>query len=214
MSVERREVRKRVAVEEQGIEEGSQRIDSQEALEVLFENVRRTYFPRWRRGKGWSIRLDYVPGRPKLGGLCDLETRTIWIAPQQRDDENVEAIVFHETTHAIVGSGHGVRFQRRMLKAADDAEAQGNAALAAELRQEVVAYADSPRHRVADMYSDIRDAACEISDYHTLLHVLSEQDGLLPEEFERRYRRARRVYDEKRREVEEEKRLEAQLLRR
>jgi hypothetical protein len=185
---------------------------TEEALEQLFEQVRRVYFPRWRRGKSWSVRFGTPPGRSRDSGYCDSETRTIWIAV---DDEKVELVIIHEITHAIVpGHGHGVRFQRRMQKAADDAEAQGNAALAAALRHEVAICAASPVHHVSYVYGEIRDHAWEFADYEALLHWLSEENGWLLEEFEKHYPRARRVFDQERRRFEKEERRNREFLAR
>ena len=194
------------------MDEAAPRIDTQEALEDLFERVRRMFFPRWRRGKNWSVKLGVAPGRPRLRGWCDLEERTIWMKPQWRDDENVEASVIHEVIHAVVGAEHDGPFQRRMLKAADDAEAQGNAALASELRKEVADWAAEPRYRVSEMYAAIRRDAAEVSSYEAFRQEFAERDGLLPEEFDRKYRRARRVYEQKRREVAKDQRSQEEWM--
>ena len=116
--------------------EAGQKIASEEALEHLFQEVLRSYFPRWRRGKAWSVRYAVPPGRPKVDGYCDPQTRTIWISPRTVDQPSDELVVIHEVTHALTNRDHGVCFQRRLRKVAEDAETQGNPPLALELRQE------------------------------------------------------------------------------
>lgn len=183
------------------------KIESQSALEELFVRVCDLYFPRWRTRKSWAVRLGAPADRPKLGGYCDLEARTIWISTQGRPEQLVEQVMIHEITHAIVGTGHGVRFQRRMRKASDAAEATGNSVLAGELRQEVAEWAESPRYLAAHAYAEIRDLAWECDDYELVLRYISEENGLLPEEFEKRYRRARKVFDEARIEAEQDEHI-------
>lgn len=194
------------------MDEAAPRIDSQEALEEVFNHVRRTYFPRWRNGGNWSIKLGEVPGRPNLRGRCDLETRIIWMTAQWRDDEIVEAVVIHEIVHAVVGPGHGIRFQRRMLKAAVLAEERGNAALAAALREDAEGWAATPTLRASEVYRQIRLHAGEFTHYEALRDALAEEYHMLPDEFDGSFRRARRVYDQVRGELEAEKRIQAQWL--
>jgi hypothetical protein len=183
--------------------------DYQEPLERLFEEVRQTYFPRWRRGKGWSVRYAVPPGRPKAHGYCDPQTCTIWISPRTVDEPSDTLVIIHEVTHALTNQDRGVCFQRRLQKAAEDAEHQGNPSLATELRQEVQFYAESPPIRAEYMYNEIRGYASECDNYERLLRWLSEESGLLPEEFEKKFRRARRVFEKERIEIEEGERFAA-----
>jgi hypothetical protein len=92
---------------------------------------------------------------------------------------------------------------------AEDAETQGNPPLALELRQEAQFYAESPPLRAEQMYNEIRGYASECDNYERLLRCLSEENGLLPEEFEKKFRRARRVFEKERIEIEEGERFAA-----
>ena len=187
------------------MEAAAPRIDSQEALEEVFDRVRSTYFPRWRSGGNWSIKLGAVPGWPDLRGHCDLETHIIWMVPQWRDDEIVEATVIHEIVHAIMGRpGHGVRFRRRLLKAAELAEESADAALAAALREDAENWAAAPTPLASEIYEEIRSQVWKFTYYEALLDKVAEDNNMLPDEFERSYRRARRVYDKERRALQKE----------
>jgi hypothetical protein len=179
---------------------GTSRIDTQEALEELFERVRRMFFPRWRGGKNWSVTLGVAPGRPGLRGWCDLEERTIWMKPQWRGDEIVGAALIHEIVHAIVGRpGHGIRFQRRLLKAAELAEERGDADSAAALREDAESWAVAAPVPPSDVYRLIRIDAYKFTQYEALLDQVAEYYNMLPDEVERYYPEARQVYDEQRR---------------
>lgn len=69
--------------------------------------------------------------------------------------------MIHEIVHAVAGYGHAARFQERFSKAADVAEAKGNADLAVAIRKEVTDYAGTPNLRAEDIYDQIRDHVWE-----------------------------------------------------
>jgi hypothetical protein len=114
--------------------------------------------------------------------------------------------MIHEVVHAVVGAGHAVRFQERFSKAAEVAEAKGKADLAAAIRKEVGLWADTHNLRAEDIYGRIRDAVWEeCDDFDVLAGSIAEDLGSTPEEFARRYRRARRVFDKARQEAIDER---------
>jgi hypothetical protein len=166
----------------------------------LFEAVRRAYFPRWDRQGRWTVRVGTPPGRPRLRGYCDPDTRTIWVAAHP--DEHT---MIHEIVHAVAGPGHALRFQERLSKAADVAETQGNAELAGGIHKEVADYAGQPNLSAEDIYGQIRDAAWECDNFDAMVRWISEDMGSTPEEFAHRYRRARRVFDKAKQEAIDER---------
>jgi hypothetical protein len=48
------------------------------------------------RGKRWKIRFAPVPNDPTLYGLCDYDTRTIWVHPNKEP----KGTLIHEVLHA------------------------------------------------------------------------------------------------------------------
>lgn len=161
----------------------------------LVEEIRRGYFPRWDRDRRWTFHIGTPPGRPRPRGWCEPGTREIWVK-----DPSDRHVVIHEIVHAVAGRGHGVKFQRRLRKAADTAEKRGEHSLAASLRKEADLLAETP---VEDVYGQLEHAVMEVMlgshqdapDYDGLIRYLSLDLGLLPHEFRRYYPRGRRVYD-------------------
>jgi hypothetical protein len=113
--------------------------------------------------------------------------------------------MIHEVVHAVIGTGHAVRFQERLSKAAGVAEAKGKADLGAAIRKEVAMLAETPLLRAQDIYTRIGDLAWEWDDFDVLSRWISEDLGATPEEFAKSYPRARRVFDKARQEAIDER---------
>lgn len=50
-------------------------------------------------GKWWTVRIARPPGRETLDGLCDADTRTIYLHPKAIPRRSVE-LICHEVVHA------------------------------------------------------------------------------------------------------------------
>jgi len=171
-------------------------------LKADFAFVRRRFFPRWKAGENWHIvprnRADYT----KETGYCDSASRTIHVHPLMagQDGESRTALIIHEVCHAVTKSGHGKRFQQRMLHAADKARQLDLSEVAKTLEQEVHHYQDGDAwdDSAKDVYDFVERAVIENKGritYNNVVEYLAGSYGLLVEELEARFRRLRRVYE-------------------
>ena len=174
---------------------------------MLFEDICRQYFPRWRTAHLWEVReeprgqwVDAQGGTRYTteAGWCDRAHRVIWTS--RRD--NVTLI--HEICHAVRDDYHGKRFQTRLRQAAQQAEKLGDTALAAALCKEGEAYASgwALQPTATDMYERITDVVRDVPalSFEALVDYLAQDRGFTPPELMQRYRRLRPVYDQAKRE--------------
>lgn len=181
-------------------------------IERQYEEVRRIFFPRWDRRTMW--RLQIVEDLDGAYGRCDAPHRRIRMISGFNGNQLV-LVLIHEIAHAVVNGGHGKKWQARMELAAITAEALGRTELAGLLRREIAGYND-PLARVtaAEVYSEVEDAVIDIPEAKFLQVVDSvrREYGFNREEFVRRFRRARAVYEEARRWRQEQVKLKATML--
>ena len=79
-------------------------------IDKLYQGICKTYFPRW---KPWAYAYD-----PKLGdgGCCNIKAKRICFGnPDPK-------LIIHEICHAVTPGHHGLRWQSRMIKAAEKAK--------------------------------------------------------------------------------------------
>jgi hypothetical protein len=162
-------------------------------LRAAWLTVRRDYFPRWDRAGEWRLTLG-TPGRCQ--GRCDDERRRVRIGARHDDPAERDALLIHEICHAVADPGHAGKWLRRMRRAAEHAEALGNRRLAEVLLAEVRDYENAPRETVAYGYQQLADWTAERPDlpYTAVRNAVAADLGMTVAEFEKRYRRARRVH--------------------
>lgn len=167
-------------------------------LQADFREVKRLYFPRWDRADRWRIRCD---GRLRGCGLCDTKKLLVTVQVVHADRTQLLLLLIHEIAHAAANCGHGKTWQRRMLVAADRADALGERALAAALREEVAGYvsaAECGSGTAAHAYGTIADAVADCSaavPFAGLIGNIARDFGMSGRAFVKAYPRARKVYD-------------------
>jgi hypothetical protein len=172
---------------------------------MIFEDICRQYFPRWRTAHLWEVREgprgQWVDAQGETrytteAGWCDRENRVIW---RSRPDNGT---LIHEICHAVRSDYHGKRFLTRLRQAAQQAEKLGDSALATALFKDADDCATGPKPTAPVIYctvEDLIDSRPERS-YEEILDYLAEEFGSTPDELSQRYRRLRHVYDKAKRE--------------
>jgi len=155
-----------------------------ERLRRTFEDVLRTYFPRWARGPEWSIRTGTVSPYSHKQGHCLPPRRSILV----REDlaagggARLEVLVIHECCHAVTTQGHGATWFKRMQVAADRADDVGAAEVAEALREQVKNYVEyhpgGPdrwnMNRIEDWAGDILIDLPDATNYDLLRFLCNE----------------------------------------
>ena len=114
-------------------------------LQREFDEIRRQFFPRWARGAHWHATFGYRSSERDALGHCDLETKTIFVAPFLRKQRLARRhTLVHEVCHAVAGLGHGEKFSRRLRGAARRAETLGDLGLVWRLAEEAGQYEEAP----------------------------------------------------------------------
>jgi hypothetical protein len=181
-------------------------------LKEEFQVIREQFFPRWDRAGRWRIRQ--VADLNGAQGQAHAETRTIRITHLPEGDEGT-LLLIHEIAHAVGNWGHGKKWQARMEQAAVTAEGMDRTELAEVLRKEIAGYKDPVVRVTAGLvYQEISDAAAEVPDltFFQVVDCLRRDYGLSRKEFLNRFRRARTVFDQERREEEERARVKAKWM--
>ncbi len=164
-------------------------------LKQEFQAIRQRFFPRWDRAGRWRIR--HVRDLDGARGRC-CPDRTIRIT--FRGGVRGTALMIHEIAHAVTGDGHGRRWQARMEQAAVTAADAGQADLAGLLRADIAGYND-PLARVSArlVYQEIADAASPDVTFSEVIEFVRRGYGLPRRQFLKRFPRARKVFDEAKR---------------
>jgi hypothetical protein len=166
------------------------------SLRAIFGSVRADLFPRWVAGRHWRVRTGSRSVVSREGGHCDSGSRTIHVNAGPTDRE---VVVVHEICHAVAGSGHGARWQRRMARAAERARTLGRTTLAMQIEREVSGYIDAPPPRAAYVYDQVSNAAwAGRAAYHAVLKWVASSYGFTLPELESRYPRLRATFDRSR----------------
>jgi hypothetical protein len=116
-------------------------------LQHEFQQISHTFFPRWDRGKLWKCRA-YQNLNGSCGECC-VQLKTVKIVVGV---DNPTLVLIHEICHAIGGSGHEKKWQRRMEKAAAHAQMIGRLELAEQIREEVRQYQNTLITTEEDIY--------------------------------------------------------------
>jgi hypothetical protein len=164
-------------------------------LNKSFEFVRKVFFPRWDRDSRWRIkRVWHLPAQ----GRCDRTSRNILIkAPPPREDE-LHCLLIHEICHAVSSPYHGGRWQKRMMKASDQASRIGRADLMRMLDGEVKGQRLIPRNIDREAYDLIYDTvtAFPYIKFNSLIVRAANEYGIYPGEFRRRFKKCRKIFNQ------------------
>ena len=174
----------------------------------LFESTRNLYFPRWRNGRQWRVKYEGKHAEYRYDGLCDSKTKTIYLVRVTSSN------LIHEICHAVTTPKHESRWQRRMLKAADHADALLDSALASELRADVEVSRNAADVTADMIYNTIHDWVGFTPNPPSLEAVIEEicnQYGMWREFLFWQYPRTIQVYEQAVKESEEEKILREQF---
>jgi len=168
-------------------------------LQEEFEFIRKTFFPRWDRKKEWRVIL--VQDVNGTQGECLKSTKTIHILKELRSIEELQALLIHEICHAVGNWGHARKWQDRMLRSARQAADSGLGALADILRRNVQRYKESHRETAEMVYTEIGDYVLDSPEceFDTIIDYMRRVRGVSREEFLKRYRKSRDVYESNRR---------------
>jgi len=130
----------------------------------LFQVVQNTYFPTWVHGRHWKLELVDVEHPEMFGGChgrCAKKEKTIFLngsIVQTLDLEDLEALIIHQTTHAVTGWSHDEIFLHRLENAADKAKTLGKTAIFQQLSLEVQIYRSQPRRGFCrELYDQIHE---------------------------------------------------------
>jgi hypothetical protein len=167
-----------------------------------FREIKRLFFARWDRRDLWRVSRT---SRRKVHGRCDPERRVIEIVVQHTDPDERDKLIIHEICHAVADGSHGKKWQSRMEKAAKTADDLGRQRLAQLLRKEVAGYQEEAGGASEHAYNEIRDAVTDHPDltFPQIKRWLADQYGLLVSEVGISFRRARKVFDEAKRDAQE-----------
>jgi len=191
--------------------------DLEDRLRQTFNDVRETFFPKWDRKRNWQIVLDL---NHPAAGRCDTEGKRIMVSAVGKDSDGLDCLLIHEIAHAAACTGHGKRFQARLLKAADCADELGRDELARLIREDVRPYQEENHiYRGAkDIYAKIGEWVWDTkgeATYESIVGSLATELGCYLEELEKTYKRCRSVYEkaveEYRRFAKEQEKLKQRL---
>jgi hypothetical protein len=169
---------------------------------VKFEEICRTYFPRWHNAQHWKLqegsRGQWVNAQGEIRytteqGYCDSAQRVIWVS------DTSKVTLIHEICHAVTGPSHGKRFRARLRQAAQHAEQLAETALALALSQEADGYESEEGERITptSIYNMLEDIVRDVPGmtYEQVVNGIAVDLGLTPAELHQRARRLHRVYE-------------------
>lgn len=179
-------------------------------LQRHFQEIKRLFFSRWDRQDFWRVTSQ---SRRKVHGHCDPERKVIEIVVQHADPDERGRLFIHEICHAVSEMSHGKKWQQRMEKAARKADELGRQRLTQLIREEIAGYQRSSiglKHG----YNQIRDALNEHPDltFSQIKRWLADEYGLLVAEVTTSFKRARKVFQEAKREAQEHRAMKERVL--
>ena len=168
-------------------------------LHRRFSAVKRDFFPRWDRENQWRVSAR---SKRRVDGHCDVERRVIEIVALLDDPDEMDTLIIHEICHAVASEGHGMKWQRRMERAARRAEEIGRLRLAELVRKEVADYRGAARPLEA-AYSDVQNMIIDNPDltFAQVERLIADEYGLLIPEVRRKLGRLKKVFLEAKRAV-------------
>ncbi len=178
-----------------------------------FHEIKRLFFPRWDLRGQWRVRHQTPGGHARLGGgRCYSESKLILLSEVSMEKEELWCLIIHEICHSSI-SGHGKRWKARMRKAAERAKMLGFERLGEKLLKNIDGYNADWNEIKGDwihgfptaVYGKIEDILLDCPDitYTILVKYLARELCLSPKEFRKKYKRARKVFDDAKKEMTE-----------
>ena len=166
-------------------------------LQEEFDQVRETFFPSWDKEKKWRIVDKAGPYCPH--GCVDKKAQVVEVQCMS-PGQSLRVCLIHEIAHAVSSLGHGKEWQDRVEKAARKAESIGETSVAQALREEVRLYTEpfaaaEPTAELA--YSRMKECclSCPSPSFEQAVDSVRHDYGLTREEFLRRFKKCREVYE-------------------
>ena len=163
-----------------------------------FRKVKALFFPLWDRQHRWRINTC---SKRTGHGYCDQQRRVIEIMiPPKKPDER-DALLIHETCHAVARGSHGKEWQTRMMRADGRAEELGRERLAELLREEVANYVkvqQATKRWEKGAYVTIEDWLNDKPDLTLaqMKYAIAKEYGLLPSEVYKKLPRFKKIFRE------------------
>jgi len=158
------------------LSEGSSTRYNRKKLLNIYLEIRKNFFPLWDKHNQWKIR--YCP-QLLAGGLCNSEKKTILINSFHNFSLELYLLLIHEICHAVIGSGHGKKFQNRMKLAAIKAIKLGLNDLAKMIQKEIDCYIISIKPDIkSELYDWITESGDYIPSFEEVLKSLASQFGI------------------------------------
>ena len=163
-------------------------------IHAAYQEIRRIYFPRWDRSRSWDLRIcEELP----CFGCCNRDEKIITIRPIPAGD-GLRLLLIHEICHCCAGCGHGPKWRRRMRLAAAAARKKGMGDLEKLLVDEAAAAgAQCATVLAGSVYAAVKNSAAEFpsADFEEIHARVCHRLGLCMDEFEKTYRKARKVFE-------------------
>lgn len=170
-------------------------MDKTQILELVYQSIKRQYFPRWDRKGAWRVKDVWdLPS----DGRCDTQKKIIYIRSDRVADNNdLRLLLIHEICHAF-HPNHSEKWCQRINKAAITASRLGQSGLSDMLRREALEYYSDRMPTANEIYFVIHQAVQRYPEiqYGDLIRYLAFEQGLYKTEFEKKYSLCRKKYDQ------------------
>jgi hypothetical protein len=178
-------------------------------MKELFQQIKRTFFPRWDRQGEWVF--EEHEDLNGAHGYCRPKEKSIQITVGEKLGVQLEMLLIHEICHAVASCSHGNPWLTRMEKAAVKADEVGKAELATAIWEEIERCKTHGVNYTAPVFYDlIREWVLENPEVteDEMLTAVGREIGLSYDEVTKGYPRAQRVFRSAQREVERYRKAE------
>ncbi len=157
-------------------------------IDVIFEEIRSLYFPRWDRQRRWTAVFADAHQRRDNTGYCDTNAKTIYLdgrSVRTMSDAGVRAILIHEICHDVGAAHHNRAWATLMERTAQRAEELNESDVAKILRSDIYSYGCAGALADYDLYT-VLDYAEELigrnpsMDYDTAVRRVARYFGHSP----------------------------------
>jgi len=148
-------------------------------------------------------------------------SKQVKVAVISNSDDELYKLLIHEIAHAVIDGSHGVRWMNRYEKAGKIAEKIGRKGLAESIYVEIGKYKESPKETAEMLHQKIWDTVLDISfdpslkrvdpSYDAIIEHIARGYGCYREEFEAKYKKCRKVFNEAMKFVERQKMARAKF---
>ena len=170
----------------------------------LFNEVKRTFFPRWDTANEWQVcRKTRLTEGYYGNGRCNRKTKKIEINRSYiaRDDDELRWLLAHEICHAIVEGNHGLKWQRRFHQVADRATGLRQYALADRIHRDIEMLKTAEKPTLLAIHQNIEDAITGQPDASSVVVIewVANNWGLTSYGLLKRYKSLKKFFDKAKR---------------